>query len=116
MSKKPRNVIVGPTTIRRVLNMSGLNSVCVEEPPPLISRKPMMIMARQHPIIMKLVRVNGIRNLRLGDITSSPAGLPIVLFSLFMICIFLVIHSFFDCNLRASFAYKVHVRHAEALI
>lgn len=60
ISRNPKNVMVGPTTMRRVLNISGLNSVCEADPPPLISRKPIIIIARQHPIIMKLVRVKGI--------------------------------------------------------
>ena len=73
MNRNPRNVMVGPTTMRRVLKIPGSNSVCVADPPPLISRKPITIIARQQPIIMKLMRVNGIWNLRLGDIPGSGA-------------------------------------------
>lgn len=53
--------------MRRVLKISGLNSVCDAEPPPLISRKPKIIIARQHPIMMKFVRVKGIWNFTRGE-------------------------------------------------
>lgn len=44
MNMNPRKAIVGPTTIRRVENMSGLNASVVLLPPS-ISRKPMSIVS-----------------------------------------------------------------------
>ena len=44
IERKPINVTVGATTMRRVLKIS-VSKVCSLEPAPLISRKPMMIIA-----------------------------------------------------------------------
>ena len=41
---KPKNEIIGPIVMRRVLKMSGLNSTFVEEP--VINAKPNTIIAK----------------------------------------------------------------------
>ena len=51
------NVTVGATTMRRVLKIS-LSKVCSLEPAPLISRKPMMIIAIPMPNKIKFILSN----------------------------------------------------------
>lgn len=58
MKIKPRNARVGPTTIRLVEKMSGLNSV-VEDGEPVMSRKPTTITSPAIAIRMKLIRFKG---------------------------------------------------------
>lgn len=59
MKMNPRKVTVGPTTMRRVEKISGLNAVSVD-PGPHISKKPIIIVAAATAIRMKLIRTNGI--------------------------------------------------------
>lgn len=58
MNIKPKNAIVGPMTILRVENMSGLKDSVVLLPPS-IRRKPIRIMAPEMAIKMKLVLTKG---------------------------------------------------------
>lgn len=55
---KPTKAIEGPTTTRRVLNMSGLNAVSVELPPSM-SRNPATMTAPAIAMNMKLLFSNG---------------------------------------------------------
>ena len=50
--------MVGPTTMRRVLNISALNC-SISLLPPSISRKPITIIAPHTAINIKLMRVSG---------------------------------------------------------
>ena len=50
---KPKNETIGPTVIRRVLKMSGLNSIKVVEP--VISKNPITIITKPNAISNKLV-------------------------------------------------------------
>lgn len=59
MHRKPRKAIVGPTTIRRVLKISGLKPVSTLLPGPAIRANPRMIRARQMPIRIKLILPKG---------------------------------------------------------
>ncbi len=59
MHRNPRKAIVGPTTILRVENISGLNPSDCELPPPVMSKKPITIISPQHPIKIKFNFENG---------------------------------------------------------
>ena len=58
MNMNPRNAIVGPITIRRVENMSGLNCSVVELDPSM-SRNPAIIIAPAAIMRMKFFRRSG---------------------------------------------------------
>lgn len=73
MATKPINAIVGPTTMRRVLKMSGLNASVVELSPTM-SKKPMMINSPAIAMNIKLAFVNG----REGLLFSSDCFIVIV--------------------------------------
>lgn len=57
--RNPRKETVGPTTILRVLNMSGLKPPSTVVPGPDISMKPRIIMARDAAISRKLILSKG---------------------------------------------------------
>jgi len=50
---KPKNDTIGPTVMRRVLKMSGLNSTPVDEP--VISKKPKTIIKNPTAISTKFI-------------------------------------------------------------
>lgn len=56
MRRNPRKARAGPTTMRRVEKMSGLKPPSTLLEPPHIRMKPMIINARQPPIINRLRR------------------------------------------------------------
>ena len=57
IERKPINVTVGATTIRRVLKIS-VSKVCSLEPAPLIKRKPIMTIAMPIANKMKFILSN----------------------------------------------------------
>ncbi len=59
MNMNPRKAIVGPTTILRVENISGLNAPQSLDPP-AISRNPSTIMIPAIAMSIKLIRRKGI--------------------------------------------------------
>ncbi len=59
MAIKPMNEIIGPTTMRRVLKMSGLKPLASLVPGPNINRKPMTITTIDPTIINMLSRESG---------------------------------------------------------
>lgn len=60
INRKPRNEIVGPTTMRRVEKMSGSKPAAVVEGPSM-SRKPTIIAAAAMAINIKLALTRGKR-------------------------------------------------------
>ncbi len=65
--------MVGPTTMRRVLKMSGLKASAVEGAP-VIRRNPDTIITAAMPIRMKLMRCNG--SCDAGSFISRSSMLP----------------------------------------
>ena len=59
MKRNPKNEIAGPTTIRRVLNMSGLKPFSMLLPSPPIRMNPTTIIVRHIAIRMKFIFPNG---------------------------------------------------------
>ena len=74
MNRKPRNVMVGPTTMRRVEKMSA-SKVSVVVLDPVMSRKPMTIMAPAIAMRIKLIFTKGIsRRLCVSRVALGAAG------------------------------------------
>lgn len=59
MNRNPKNDMIGPMTMRRVLKMSGLNPLASDEPAPSINRKPIIIANPAMPIRMKFILISG---------------------------------------------------------
>ena len=94
MATKPRKAIAGPTTMRRVLKISALNS-SVPEPLPSMSTKPSTIIAPAIAIAMKLPRSSGMPVL---DFSNCSA----VLFICFVAIIFFTLKTFRRMTLSDS--------------
>ena len=60
MATKPRNAMAGPTTMRRVLKMSGLKASSVDDAPS-IRMNPRTIITAAMPMTMKFIRTSGSR-------------------------------------------------------